>query len=61
MRSAWKLTFTGLHTLRPAVINVFVANASAVFIPIAARSTTTDSAGFLKRRAFEARPRISDR
>ena len=42
-------TFAGLGALRPPVINVSVANTSTVLEPSAARSATTDSAGFLKR------------
>ena len=42
-------TFAGRHALKPLVINNFVAGTSAVLKPSAARSTTTDSAGFLKR------------
>ena len=55
------LTFAGLRALRPAVINVFVANTSTIFIPSTARSATTDSAGFLERAALWARHRIRDR
>ena len=54
------LTFAGLNALRPPVINVFVADTSAVFIPSAARSTTTNSAGFLEGTALRARHHISN-
>ena len=41
--------------------NVHVAGTSAVLVPGAARSATTDSAGFLERTALQARHRIRDR
>ena len=44
-----RLTFACLHTLVPPVTGVRVATTAAVFIPSAARSTTTDSTGFLER------------
>ena len=43
------LTFAGLGALKPPVIGVSVAGASAVFIPSTPRSTTADSTGFLER------------
>ena len=43
------LTFAGLDALKPTVISVSVAGASAAFIPSTARSTTTDPTGFLER------------
>ena len=55
-----KLTFTSLHALKPLVVNVSVAGTSAVLIPSTARSTTTDSAGFLECAALWARNRITD-
>ena len=56
-----ELTFAGLHAFRPPVINISVADSSAVLEPSAARSATTDSAGFLERAALWARYLISDR
>ena len=53
------LTFADLHALKPAVINVSVANTSTVLKPSTARSATTDFAGFLERAALWARHRIS--
>ena len=52
-------TFAGCHALRPPVINIFVADTSAVLIPSTARSAATDSAGLLERAALRARHRIS--
>ena len=43
-----ELTFAGLHAFRPPVINISVADSSAVLEPSTARSATTDSAGFLE-------------
>ena len=42
------LTFTGLHALKPPVINVSVADTSTVLIPSTTRSATTDNSGFLE-------------
>ena len=56
-----KLTFAGLHALRPPVINVSVVDSSAVLEPSTARSATTGSAGFLECTALWAGQRISDR
>ena len=42
------LTFAGLNAVEPPVISVFVDGTTAVLKPCAARSATTDSAGFLK-------------
>ena len=42
------LTFTSLESLKPPVISIAVASASAVFILSTTRSATTDSAGFLE-------------
>ena len=39
-----ELTFAGLHTFRPTVINIFIAKCSTVLEPSATRSTATDSA-----------------
>ena len=52
-----ELTFAGSHSLRPLVINIFVADTSAVLKPSTARSTTAVSARFLERAAFGARGR----
>ena len=43
-----ELTLAGLHASRPAVINIVVANSSAVLEPSTPGSATTDSAGFLE-------------
>ena len=56
-----ELTFAGLHAFRPPVSNISVADSSAVLEPSAARSATTDSAGFLECAALWARYLISDR
>ena len=61
MSLSLELTFAGLHALKPPVINVSVACTSAVLKPITARSTTTDSAGFLESAAVWARYLGSDR
>ena len=53
------LTFAQLRALKPGVINVFLANTSTVLKPSAARSATTNSAGFLERAAFRARHLIA--
>ena len=45
------LTFAGLHTLKPAVTELSIADASIVFIPGTSMSATTDSTGFLERAA----------
>ena len=50
-----ELTFAGIHAFCPYVTNVFVAKSSTVFEPSAARSATTDSAGFLECAALWAR------
>ena len=55
---AMELTFAGPHALNPPVLNVFVANASALFVPSTARSTATDFAGSLEGAARWARHRI---
>ena len=39
-----ELTFAGLHTFRPLVVNILAAKSSAVLEPSTARSATTDSA-----------------
>ena len=39
-----ELTFAGLHSIGPHVINIFAAKSSAVLEPSTARSATTDSA-----------------
>ena len=49
------LTFAGLHTLSPSVINILVAGTATVLKPSTPRGTTTDSAGFLERAALWAR------
>ena len=56
-----ELTFAGRHTIKPLVINMFVAGTSTVLKPSTARSTTTSSAGFPERAAFGACHRFSDR
>ena len=56
-----ELTFAGRHTLKPLVVNIFVAGTSAVLKPTTARSATTVSAGFLERAASRARHRFSNR
>ena len=43
---ALELTFAGLRTFWPLVINIFVANSSTVLEPSTTRSATTDSAWF---------------
>ena len=58
---ALELTFARLHALKPAVIIVSAAGASAVLEPSTARSATTDSAGFLKLTALWTRYFCSDR
>ena len=50
-----ELTFANLYSLRPPVVNISVAESSAVLVPSTARSTTTDSAGFRKRAALWTR------
>ena len=49
------LTFAGHNAVKPPVISVSVAGPSAVLVPSATRSATTDSAGFRKRAALWAR------
>ena len=49
-----ELTFAGLHALIPLVINISVADTSAVLIPSTARSTATGSARFRERAALWA-------
>ena len=49
---ALELTFADLRALKPAVISVFVAGASAVLMPSTTRSATTDSVRFRKRGAL---------
>ena len=53
------LTFASLNALKPPVINIPVAVTPAILIPSAARSATTDNAGFFELAALQARPRIS--
>ena len=60
MPLAFELTFARLHTVRPHVINFFVACTSTVLKPSTARSATAASAGFLEHAAFGARHRFSD-
>ena len=48
------LTFAGLDTLKPPVINVSVAGTSTILIPSTTRSATTGSAGLLKLAALRA-------
>ena len=55
------LTFTGLDALKPPVISVSVADTSTILIPSAARSTTTDSSGFLECAALWTPHRIDTR
>lgn len=40
--------FAGIHALKPPVINMSVADSSAVLKPSTAGSTTTDSTGFIE-------------
>ena len=54
-----ELTFAGLDTLKPHVINFSVAGTSTVLIPSSARSATTGSAGFLERPALRTRHLIA--
>ena len=56
-----ELTFASLDALRPLVINVPVADASAILIPSTTRSATTVSAGFLEHATPRTRHRIRDR
>ncbi len=56
-----ELTFAGIHAFRPPAINISVADSSAVLEPSAARSATTDSAGFPEHAALWARYLISNR
>ena len=44
-----ELTFARLQALKPLVIDVSVAETSAVLVPSTTRSATTESAGFLER------------
>ena len=46
--------FTGRHALEPLVINITVADTSAVLKPSTARRAATSSTRFLKLAAFEA-------
>ena len=50
-----KLTFADVHAFKPAVIDVSVADTSAVLVPSTARSAATDSAGFLEHAALRTR------
>ncbi len=50
-----ELTFAGIHTFEPPVINVAVAGTATVLKPSTSRSATTESAGFTERAAFWAR------
>ena len=43
------LTFAGLHTLSPSMINIPVAGTATVLKPRTSRTATTGSAGFLER------------
>ena len=45
------LTIAGLHTLKPAVLYVSVADNSTILVPRTTRSATTDSTGSLERAA----------
>ena len=54
-----ELTFTGVHALKPPVIYISVAGASAVLVPCTTRSATTRSIGFLEPAAPLTRHRIS--
>ena len=56
-----ELTFAGLHSLKPPVINISVADTSTVLVPSTARSATTDSAGLLKLAAPRALHLMSNR
>ena len=49
-----ELTFADLRAFKPPVINISVADTSAILIPSTARSATTDSTGFLERAALRA-------
>ena len=44
---AYELTFASLHAVKPPVINIIVAGASAVLKPSTARSATSALTGFL--------------
>ena len=48
------LTFAGLESLKPPVINISIARTSTVLEPSTTRSATTDSAGFSERAALWA-------
>ena len=50
-----ELTLACLHSVRPHVINIFVAPSSAVLKPSTPRSATTDPAGLLELATFCAR------
>ena len=56
-----ELTFAGLHSFKPPVINISIASTSTVLKPSTVRSATTDSAGFLERATFWTHHRINDR
>ena len=43
-----RLTFAGVHAIKPAVLYIFVASTSTVLVPSTTRSATTDSSGFLE-------------
>ena len=53
-----ELTFTGPQALNPPMLNVFIADTSALFVPSTARSAATDFAGFLERATRWTRRRI---
>ena len=50
-----QLTFAGSSTLRPQMIDVFIADSSTVLIPSTAGSATTDSTGSFERAALWTR------
>ncbi len=56
-----ELTFAGIHTFKPPVINVFITGTPTVLKPSTTRSATAESARFTERVTFWARHRVSDR
>ena len=52
--------FAGLQTFKPPVCYISVAGTSTIHVPNTARSTTTDSAGFLERATLWARHCITN-
>ena len=56
-----RLTFAGLHALKPPVVDISVTGTPTVLVPSTARSATTNSAGFQELSTLWARHQISDR